>query len=853
MRTVLTVTVSGPTAVRQAAGNLYTKMKLPSSPRKLDHTAGNFSIPPEELFSVSAPTAQLLAACRWAVGADRHSPPSTLFRPESPSSEMLRRLLRDLPDQAWLLLPAASLLAFAVLAGLYRPYIALLETPDEPSHFSVANYVAQHHTLPPFSAAVRTGPAPTVSPDVPYYYAPPLYYLLAALLVGAGDTAEFAQAVIPNPNFARGIGVNLANSPDNKNMYVHTAAQNPRHLADWARAMWRVRLLSLALGLVTVAGSYALARQIWPTNRRWRVTAVALIVFNPTFLYLSNGVTNDTLLIALCTWSFVLLGQLLAKDDPAVGWREPVLAFLIGAAVLTKQTGFILLPPALLVLWTRAQRQQWSWTKLLLVLLGGVVVVTAVGGWWYLCSGLLYGDALALATHNALPPVENIAERLQFSLGQSWGAFRSYWAAFGWATIFVEPAWYLFFAGLTLVGLVGWLRPRPRLPRMQSLKLPHVLWLAVLLNGGLMLIWLWRTAAPYGRLLFPVIAPLSCLLVLGWQRWGGRVVETAVPLMLVLPLAGLALLAPRRFLQPAFAPVAQTAVAASLVPVNATFGGQYELLGYTLEPATAQAGERVTVTLYWQLSQPEAAASTPVVFLHVAPLDPEARVAEASDLLGTPRYPAEFWQPGEVMVQPHRLVLPADMPVPSLYWFDLILFDEARQVRLPVTWQGQALAEDAVRLGPTAVLGRDTAAATPSQRAHYNFSQQIRLNGYSLAVDGAGLDVTLFWEALAPPTVDWTVFVHLLDASGQLLAQGDGVPRSGSFPTSWWPAGTIVPDRHHLPGEFSCADLRQFTLLVGFYNPTTAERLPVHDDAGKPLPNHAVALQLVCEDGRTQE
>ncbi|MBK8903833.1 MAG: glycosyltransferase family 39 protein [Anaerolineaceae bacterium] len=765
---------------------------------------------------------------------------------------MFKRLLRTLQNRSGFILPAAGLLIFACLGWAYRQQTPLLETPDEPSHFAVASYMAQHHTLAPFSDETRTGPAPTVSPDVPYYYAPPLYYFLSSLLVGDGDTAEFAQAVIPNPNFARGVGINLADGPENKNMYVHTAGQNPLHLAGWARAMWRVRLLSLGLGLITVWGSYALARQLWPTNRRWRLTAVALVLFNPTFLYLSSGVTNDVLLIALCTWSFVLMGQLLSSEESAIGWREGMLALLLGAAVLTKQTGFILLPPALLVMWARARRQQWSGAKLVLVLVAGLVVVTAVGGWWYLRNGLLYGDALALETHNALPPVDNVFERLQFSLVQSWGAFKSYWAAFGWATIFVEPGWYLFFSGLTVLGLVGWLLSRPRLPRIGALRLTHVLWLAVLLNGGLMLVWLWRTAAPYGRLLFPVIAPLSCLLVLGWQRWcgwwGSRVVDTAVPLVFVLPLAGLALAAPLRFLQPAFAPIAQTGVPAELVSVNATFGGQYELLGYIVEPGTMQAGDAVNLTLYWRLTQPETVANTPLVFIQVAPLDPQARVAEASQLLGTPRYPAEFWQPGEVMVQPHRLELPTDTPAPSLYWFDVILFDENRQVRLPATWLGQALAEDVVRLGPTAVLARET--AVPTQRARYNFGQQIQLNGYSLAVDGTGLDVTLFWEALAPPAVDWTVFVHLLDASGQLVAQGDGVPRDGQFPTSWWPAGTVVPDTHHLPGEFSCVALSQFTLLVGFYNPSTAERLPVHDENEQPLPNHAVELQLVCENGQ---
>jgi 4-amino-4-deoxy-L-arabinose transferase-like glycosyltransferase len=321
--------------------------------------------------------------------------------------------------------------------------------------------------------------------------------------------------------------------------------------------MQRVRLLSLAFGLATVLGCWALARQLWPENWCWQVTAVALIVFNPTFLYISNGVTNDSLLIALCTWGFVLMGCLLCNDNPQISWREWTLALLLGAAILTKQTGFILLPPALLTLLIRARQVQWSRRWLWLVLAGGVVMMTAVGGWWYLFNGIVYGDPLALESHNALPPVESIVERLQFLLAQSWGAFKSYWAAFGWATIFVTPIWYVWFVALTVLGFTGWfgqkrfalsLPKRPSYSYVSSNKLTQILWLAVLLNGALMLVWLWRTAAPYGRLFFPVIAPLSCQLVLGWQRWEVRLrwPEAQGPFAVVLPLAKHALVVPVR-------------------------------------------------------------------------------------------------------------------------------------------------------------------------------------------------------------------------------------------------------------------------------------------------------------------
>ncbi|MEZ4591613.1 MAG: glycosyltransferase family 39 protein [Chloroflexota bacterium] len=756
---------------------------------------------------------------------------------------MLRRLLRTMQEYPGYLLPVTAVCLFVAVGWLYRQATPLLETPDEPSHFAVISYIARHQTLPPKSDDIRSGPAPTVSEAVPFYYAPPLYYGLAALLVGPADGAQFAQAVIPNPNFARGEALNLGNGPQNKNMYVHTAVQTPPNLAPWAIAMQRVRLLSLILGAVTVLSSWALARQLWPRQWRWQATAVALVLFNPTFLYLSSGVTNDALLIALCTWSFVLLASLWRHDDPAPGWREAALFGLLGCAILTKQTGFILLPPALWVVARRGQRVGWSRGRLGMVLAGGLLLVTAVGGWWYLRNGFVYGDALALESHNALPPVTDVMARFRFMLAQSWGAFKSYWAAFGWATIFVSPGWYAWFGLVTAVGLMGWLRGK----RPSALpKFTAVLWLAVLLNSGLMLVWLWRTAAPYGRLLFPVIAPTACLLTLGWQHALARLRWPSAPgqLALGLPLAALAIAAPITKIQPAFAPVNQPAdTVTEFTPLDATFAGQYHLLGYTVTPEAPRSGQEVTLTLYWQLAPAPASDHLIETFIQVAPLDAEAQVAATSALLGTPRYPAPFWQPNETIVQPYTLTLPDDTPTPSLFWFNLVLLDEATQTRLPLTGAGDNL----LRVGPVPVLRADeagvgeTAVTTP-----YHFSQQIQLLGYDLQPDAAGLALTLYWQADTPPTADWTVFVHLVDGAGTLLAQGDGLPRAGNFPTSWWPAGVLVPDAHLLATEVGCDDLAGTRLRIGLYNPATADRLPVSDAAGQPLPNHAIELDPIC-------
>ena len=101
------------------------------------------------------------------------------------------------------------------------------------------------------------------------------------------------------------------------------------------------------------------------------------------------------------------------------------------------------------------------------------------------------------------------------------------------------------------------------------------------------------------------------------------------------------------------------------------------------------------------------------------------------------------------------------------------------------------------------------------------------------AVPGESLMLRLFWRALVPALDDYTIFVHLIDASGQVVAQGDGPPVSGQYPTSAWTTGELIADDRQVslpaalpPGEYQ--------LLVGFYRPADGQRLPVTSEPTKP-------------------
>ena len=129
-----------------------------------------------------------------------------------------------------------------------------------------------------------------------------------------------------------------------------------------------------------------------------------------------------------------------------------------------------------------------------------------------------------------------------------------------------------------------------------------------------------------------------------------------------------------------------------------------------------------------------------------------------------------------------------------------------------------------VESGLGTVFG-DPAAPPPVTEAN----GWIRLKGYAItptATRDGQILLTLLWESLQPVATDYQVFVHLLDASGNKLAQRDGQPVQWMRPTSTWQPGEEIVDRYGLPLPQDLAQGR-YTLAVGLYDPITGQRLPV--------------------------
>ena len=320
----------------------------------------------------------------------------------------------------------------------------------------------------------------------------------------------------------------------------------------------------------------------------------------------------------------------------------------------------------------------------------------------------------------------------------------------------------------------------------------------------------------------------------------GQVIDTARrtkrPVLLVKPMPGLEI-------------KYRTESAGSLVEVlgpavekppekdsKTDFADTLRLTGYDLQPSMVRGGEQVDVTLYWQpLQHPRADYTT---FVHLVNAD-GAVVGQSDHAAGGVYYPTRLWKPGELIKDVHRLSLAADPGRPP-YAIEVGLYTNGAELQhlgrsQRVGFVSQARPADPL---PTPSAGED------SSQASYTFGGEMTLADYEWAANEAGLHLRFLWQALQSPSRDYTAFVHVLDAAGNIVAQVDQPPGGAEVPTRTWPASYVLADdvtitlRPDLPpGEYQ--------LIGGLYDAATLERLPVVDENGVSIGDTAPLGNLV--------
>ncbi len=236
-------------------------------------------------------------------------------------------------------------------------------------------------------------------------------------------------------------------------------------------------------------------------------------------------------------------------------------------------------------------------------------------------------------------------------------------------------------------------------------------------------------------------------------------------------------------------------------------------------PEQSEVGQPLLLIVDWLArSRPQADYLARLVWL-----DQDNQVAaESLDFSPVSAYPTGQWKKRDVWRGIHRAYIPGRLE-PGEYTIALQLISPA----------GDPVGEQRV-IGQMAVSAPERSFDIPemSITAKVDWQNGVRLLGLDLPADtitpGQDLSLTLYWQPQDDVRDNLTVFMHLIDAEGNIAAQRDQIPGGGARPTLGWSPGEVIADSYSLfidpvvaPGEYQ--------IRIGWYDAQSGQRVMLAD------------------------
>jgi 4-amino-4-deoxy-L-arabinose transferase-like glycosyltransferase len=247
--------------------------------------------------------------------------------------------------------------------------------------------------------------------------------------------------------------------------------------------------------------------------------------------------------------------------------------------------------------------------------------------------------------------------------------------------------------------------------------------------------------------------------------------------------------------------------------------GALQLLGTSVVPGEALAGSRLPLDLFWHAPEGGLPAG-----LHVrwSLLPNEGGTAAIVATQPLSRLDTIAWRAGETINEKAAVALPPMTPS-GPYRLTLDVLDAGGE---PIGVGGA--------VGNLTINNIDREFDLPADlplTLDTCFGEVLCLHGVDPAErtlsPGQTADLTLIWQATADPGQVYTVFLHVVDAAGNIVIQADHWP--GGLPTDILAAGQVITDRV----EFDVLALPagRYDLRLGLYNTASGRRLPITSSA----------------------
>lgn len=277
-------------------------------------------------------------------------------------------------------------------------------------------------------------------------------------------------------------------------------------------------------------------------------------------------------------------------------------------------------------------------------------------------------------------------------------------------------------------------------------------------------------------------------------------------------------------------------------PLDALLPDYAAWVGYTYSSPWLQPGTPFSVTLYLQL--PRLESGTPYTATYLSRMQLSWHDNDDAILGPVPRQAVQVVEQnanGTLVAEHFVLHAPPELKI-GAYRLLASITPYHSPTNLSLYLAGEPYTQRTLFLDYLRIPWEGSLEGTQPSGAR--LGDAIRLVAHDLpreAAPGETIEVPLYWEALAPPAGDYTVFVHLLEKDGGGITGHDAKPLGGQYPTHTWVPGVTIFDPHPLtlPSELAPGSYR---VQVGMYSWPSLERLPVTLADGTEVPERRVVI-----------
>jgi hypothetical protein len=261
--------------------------------------------------------------------------------------------------------------------------------------------------------------------------------------------------------------------------------------------------------------------------------------------------------------------------------------------------------------------------------------------------------------------------------------------------------------------------------------------------------------------------------------------------------------------------------------LDAEFGGEITLLGYSLHNQSIGFDEPLRIDLYWHV--PEAIENNYRPQLQLVNLSRNAAWATSSNLQPAAGEFSTF-SPERFARDPYALRLFDENTPPFAGQIMIQLIGENGALTLP-DGSDRLILPEIIQ-----VNGRE-ANANLSQTP-YQFGEVIQLWCVAVSTTAETITVDTTWHTMKPSERELVMMLHGLGEGGNLVNTGDAPLFGLDYPSIHWREGQTLRESRSLPREDGIE-----SVAIGLYTRDTVERLPLMQGTTA-LPDNQLKLSL---------